>query len=155
MFKLNDWVVYPGLGLFKIIESIEISDGRKFFRLRSNLNATIMIPCSSENGEIVRNLSSKKEISVAYEIMKAPLKGDLPKRLPKLERIAFNKYNSGSIFEVAEMVKILLFYKKHRKLSVNEIKLLDLGIRQLSEEISLVKNKSIVEIEKSIISAVS
>ena len=137
MFKVNDWVIYPGQGVCSIKEKAIVS-GKSFFKSKLSSGATIMFPDSTESGDVVRTPCSKSEVKTALRIMKTNLSGDLPKRLPALEKILINKFASGSVFEIAEMVKMIWQFKKARRLSVSEVRLLDQGIKHLIEEFSIV-----------------
>lgn len=137
MIKIGESVVYKGSGVFQISGTTVIS-GRAFIRLIKDKKTTILLPEDSINSDSVRGLASLRDIDVALKILQTPLREKLPKALLTLERILMSKLYSGSIFEVAEMVKIIFFHKKQRKLSVNEIKYFDSGMEHLVEEISAV-----------------
>lgn len=149
MLNKNDWVVYPGIGLYKVSEHIELS-GKRFVRLVSENNPVVIIPEKDFEGSPVRNLCSLNDIKTAFRILMSPIRTDFPKKLPSLERVLSSKFKTGSIFEIAEMVKMLSSYKKHRKLSVNEMRFLDLGVKHLVEEASLVMDISNEESKQKI-----
>jgi CarD family transcriptional regulator len=139
MFNKNDWVVYPGFGLYKITEVVEVA-GKPLLKLCAKDFPTIMIPASRT--DIIRKPASSNDITTAFRILRSPVNQDLPKKLPMLERVISSKFKTGSIFEIAEMVGTLARYKKHRKLSVNEMRYLDMGIKQLVEETAIAKDIS-------------
>jgi RNA polymerase-interacting CarD/CdnL/TRCF family regulator len=140
MFNQNEWVVYPGAGVYRVSGTTVVS-GKPFFKLSADGCPTIMIPSGGET-HIVRKLANLNDITTAYRILKSPVNQDLPKRLPLLEKIIVSKFKTGSIFEVADMVSTLARYKKHRRLSVTEMRYLDMGLKQLVEEVSLAKGIS-------------
>lgn len=154
MFNQNEWVVYPGIGLYKVSDAVEIS-GKKFTRLVSENNPSVMIPTATREHSMVRKVCSTTDVLTTFRILKAPIKQDLPKKLPMLERVLVNKFKSGSIFEIAEMVKMLSCFKKYRKLSVNEMRFLDLGIKHLTEETAIVENISKEEAKQRLTSCLS
>lgn len=139
MFNKNDWVIYPGFGLYKITEIVEIG-GNPLLKLSAKNFPTIMVPASRT--DIIRKPASINDVVTAFRILRSPVKQDLPKKLPMLERIIVSKFKTGSIFEIADMVSMLSRYKKHRKLSVNEMRYLDMGIKQLIDEVSIAKDIS-------------
>lgn len=138
MLSENNWVVYPGIGLYRVSESVEIN-GKKFVRLISENNPVVIVPETSPDGSVIRNTCSIKDLNIAFKILAAPVRQDFPKKLLSLERVILSKFKTGSIFEIAEMVKMLSCFKRQRKLSVNEMKYLDLGIKHLVDETSVVK----------------
>ena len=154
MFIQNEWVVYPGIGLYKVSGAVEIS-GKKFTRLISENNPSVMVPESTQEHSVVRKICSATDVLTAFRILKAPIKQDFPKKLPMLERILVNKFKSGSIFEIAEMVKMLSCFKKYRKLSVNEMRFLDLGIKHLIEETAAVENITKEEAKLKLVSCLN
>lgn len=154
MFNQNEWVVYPGIGLYKVSDAVEIS-GKKFTRLVSENNPSVMIPMAAQEQSVVRKICSTTDVLTAFRILKAPIKQDLPKKLPMLERVLINKFKSGSIFEIAEMVKILSCFKKHRKLSVNEMRFLDLGVNHLIEETAAVESITKEEAKQKLVSCLN
>lgn len=154
MLNENEWVVYPGVGLYKVSSAVEIR-GMRFIRLVSETNPVVLIPSGSEESAIVRRLCTPNDLSTAFRILRAPIRQDLPKKLPSLERILVSKFKSGSIFEIAEMVKTLYCFKKYRKLSVNEMRFLDLGMKQVVDETAVVEGISREDAQKKILSALN
>jgi RNA polymerase-interacting CarD/CdnL/TRCF family regulator len=151
MFNQNDWVVYPGFGVYKITETVEIA-GHRLFKLCAKNFPTIMVPASRT--DIIRKCASVNDVLTAFRILKNPIKQDLPKKLPMLERVISSKFKTGSIFEIADMVSMLSRYKKHRKLSVNEMRYLDMGIKQLVDEVAIAKDISKEEAHQEIMGCV-
>lgn len=154
MFKVNDCVIYPGQGVCFIKEKTTVS-GRLFFKSKTSSGALILFPVSSEEGEVVRPPCDRNDVEVAFKIMKAPASGDLPRRLPILEKVLVSKFKSGSVFEIAEMIKLIWLFKKRRKISVSEVRLFDMGVKQLCEEFSIVLDKPIDSVKIKIMDALS
>ena len=155
-YKIGDRAVYPGHGVGEII-SIEIKkiEGQElsFYIMKIiDTDLKIMIPTANPKSAGIRDLIEEKKIPEVYDILRHQ---DV-----KIDNIAWNKrfkdYNeklkSGSLYEIAEVLRDLFVLKKRKELSFGEKRMYEMAINLLSQEISIVKSlekdEIIEEIEK-------
>ncbi len=133
MFHIGDKVVYPahGVGLIEAIEEKEVSGSRQAFYILRLLGSemTIMVPTASAERNGLRGLIQACEVPKILEVLK---RNDIVicqnwnrRFKDNLERI-----KTGSPYEVAEVLRILVLLQKVRNLSFGEKKMLD-TVRQL------------------------
>jgi len=144
MFKIGDKAVYPahGVGVIESIENKEISGTEHtFYMLRILDNdMTIMIPTKNTDTVGLREIVSTKEIPRIYDILKE-------RNIP-IENQAWNrryreymeKIKTGSVFEVAEVLRDLILLKTDKDLSFGERRILDMARNLLVKELSVAKN---------------
>ncbi len=142
MLAIGDKVVYPmhGAGVIEAIEEREI-DGtsRKYFVLSMLFgDMRVMIPVGGAQNIGIRQVIAKKELP--------KVKNVLIDRTPEEPRHAnwnrrFNNYleklKSGSIYEVAGVVRILIQQERMKKLSTGERRLLNTARQILISELML------------------
>ncbi len=155
-YKIGDKAVYPGHGVGEII-SIEIKkiEGQElsFYIMKIiDTDLKIMIPTNNPKSAGIRDLIEVEKIPEVYGILREQ---DI-----KIDNVAWNKrfkdYNeklkSGSLFEIAEVLRDLFVLKKRKELSFGEKRMYEMAINLLSQEISIVKSIEkediIEEIEK-------
>ncbi len=155
-YKIGDKAVYPGHGVGEII-SIEIKkiEGQElsFYIMKIiDSDLKIMIPTNNPKSAGIRDLIEEEKISKVYDILK--------EQDVRIDNVAWNKrfkdYNeklkSGSLFEVAEVLRDLFVLKKRKELSFGEKRMYEMAINLLSQEISIVKSLEkddiVEEIEK-------
>ncbi len=155
-YKIGDKAVYPGHGVGEII-SIEIKkiEGQElsFYIMKIiDSDLKIMIPTNNPKSAGIRDLIEEDKISKVYDILK--------EQDVRIDNVAWNKrfkdYNeklkSGSLFEVAEVLRDLFVLKKRKELSFGEKRMYEMAINLLSQEISIVKSLEkddiVEEIEK-------
>jgi CarD family transcriptional regulator len=145
-FCVGDNAVYPahGVGVIEAIEKKVISgDTHMFYVMRILHNGmTIMIPKSNVNSVGLRQVISKAEVRKIYNILKE-------KEVPRDNHQTWNrryrqyteKIKTGSVFEIAEVLRALFRLKKTKELSFGEKKILDTVQNLLVKEISIVKKQ--------------
>ena len=141
MFRIGAKVVYPGHGV-GLIESIEEKNiqgsARKFFMLRIlENNMTIMIPTENVASLGLRPIVSKEMVSKVYRILRTrkPL-GDLTNWHRRYREYG-EKIKTGSIFEIATILRDLLVLKSEKELSFSERTMLDTARNLLVKELAL------------------
>ena len=153
-FNIGDKAVYPGHGVGEIIaiEIKKIGNQELSFYIMKILDSDlkIMIPTNNVKSTGVRDLIKKDKIPKVYEILKEQ---DI-----KIDNVAWNKrfkdYNeklkSGSIYEIAEVLRDLYVLKKTKELSFGEKRMYEMAINFISQEISIVKSTEREEIIEEI-----
>ena len=153
-YKIGDKAVYPGHGVGEII-SIEIKkiEGQElsFYIMKIiDTDLKIMIPTNNPKSAGIRDLIEIEKIPEVYGILK--------EQDVKIDNVAWNKrfkdYNeklkSGSLYEVAEVLRDLFVLKKRKELSFGEKRMYEMAINLLSQEISIVKSLEKEEIVEEI-----
>ena len=144
MFQIGDKAVYPGHGV-GVIESIEIKQisGREllFYILRIlDTGMTIMIP--KENAEAVglRGVIRKLEIPKVLRILRNRDVEVDTQTWNRRYREYMEKINTGSIYEIAEVIRNLHLLKSEKELSFGERKILDTAKGLLIKELAIARN---------------
>ena len=152
MFEVGDKAVYPGhgVGVIEKIESREISGKNQAFYVLKILDngMTIMIPTGNAKMVGLREIITEFQVPKVFDILKekeAPLDNQTWNRR---YREYMEKINTGSIYEIAEVLRDLHVLKSEKELSFGERKILDTAKNLLVREIALAKHaqeKEIVE----------
>jgi CarD family transcriptional regulator len=154
MFKIGDLAVYPAHGVGKI-ESIEIKTigGKKqeFYIIRILENdMKIMIPIQNAGAVGLRQLVDSGDIPVVYDILKSKEVSVNGGTWNRRYREYMEKIKTGSIFELAQVLRDLTLLKGDKELSFGERKMLDTARTLLLKELSIVMDISEEAVEKEI-----
>jgi len=143
MFKIGDLAVYPahGVGRIESIETRKISGEEQDFYIMKILdnNMIIMIPVRNVDSVGLRDIIDVEEVPKVYEIMK---RRDMPpdnQTWNRRYREYMEKIKSGSVYEVAEVLRDLYLLKEDKDLSFGERKMLDTAQSLLLKELSIAK----------------
>jgi CarD family transcriptional regulator len=139
MFNLGDHVVCPGHGVGQIcsVETKELNGEMKSFYIIKVISngMKVMIPVDSKEG--VRGLTPSSEISGVFELLKDHnVKVDMS-TWNRRHREYTLKVKTGSLLEIADVLRQLLLLKMTKKLSFGERKMLDQCKDLLVKEIAL------------------
>jgi CarD family transcriptional regulator len=153
-FKVGDKAVYPahGVGIIERIENKEISGSLfSFYILRILDNdMTIMVPTTNVANVGLRQLITPDKVDKVYKIFQ---KKDVvidTTTWNRRYREYMEKIKTGSVFEIAEVMRDLYVLKKTKTLSFGERKMLDTARNLLIKELALAKAVPEEEIEKRI-----
>ncbi len=143
MFKVGDLAVYPaqGVGLIEAIEIKEVmGEEQRFYviKILSN-NAKIMVP---QNGTIsvgLREVISKDEIPDIYKILQDKNISVEKQTWNKRYKEYWEKIKTGSVYEIARVLRDLVTLKYDKDLSFGERKMMDTAMGLLIKEISIAK----------------
>src|SRR3989344_8944439 len=139
MFNLGDYVVCPGHGVGQIcsVDTKELNGEMKSFyiiKVVSN-GMKVMIPVDSKEG--VRALIPSTEINGVFELLEEKnVKVDMS-TWNRRHREYTLKVKTGSLLEIADVLRQLLLLKMTKKLSFGERKMLDQCKELIVKEISL------------------
>ena len=150
MLKVGEVAVYPGHGVGRI-ESIEekvISGTKQSFYIMRILDSdmTIMIPVESAHHAGLRYVIDSEEVLKVYEILKDTsfIHDNSPwnRRYKEyMERI-----KSGSIFEIAMVLRELYSLRMWKELSFGERKMFETARNLIKKELSIALSKDEEEI---------
>ncbi|MDO9184342.1 MAG: CarD family transcriptional regulator [Bacteriovorax sp.] len=142
MFSIGTYAVCPGHGVGQIcdIEEREMGSEKKtFYIIRILANGmTVMVPTDSETG--IRGLVGNEEVELVYKIL---IDHDV-----KVDNSTWNrryreysaKIKTGSVLEIAEVLRQLFLLRDKKALSFGEKKMLDQCRELLAQEFSLTIN---------------
>ncbi len=154
MFKVGDLAVYPaqGVGLIESIESREVMGSSQAFYIMKILgsNMKIMIPLNSADAVGLRQIISAKEIPKIYEILKNKDITIDKQTWNKRYRDYLEKIKTGSVYEVARVLRDLFILKNDKDLSFGERKMMDTAKGLLIKEISIATKSEETKIEEDI-----
>ncbi len=140
-FKVGDHAVYPGHGVGKIhsIESKEILGTIHIFYSVMILETgmKIMIPAANIKSVGLRPLISKEEAEKVVEILKDKNVKIDTQTWNRRYRDYMEKIKTGSVFEIAEVLRDLYVLKVDKELSFGEKKMLDTAKNLLLKELNL------------------
>jgi CarD family transcriptional regulator len=155
MFKTGDLAVYPahGVGVIESVEEKEISGkDQKFYIMRVMGNGmTIMIPTDNVDQVGLRKVISCKEVSKVYKILKDK-KSERPdtQTWNRRYRDYMERIKTGSVFEVATVLRDLFLLRVGKALSFGERRMMDIAKSLLVKELSIAEAKSEDNVQKKI-----
>ncbi len=139
MFSIGEYAVCPGHGVGQIcdIEEREMGAQTKTFYIIKILanGMTVMVPTDSETG--IRGLVGEPDVMQVYSLLEDH---DI-----KVDNSTWNrryreysaKIKTGSVVEIAEVLRQLFLLKEKKSLSFGEKKMLDQCRELLAQEFSL------------------
>jgi CarD family transcriptional regulator len=155
MFKVGDLAVYPaqGVGVIESIEKKEVGGQiQDFYIMRILENGMIiMVPTNNAKTVGLRPIVSKEDVPKVFSILKKkPEPPNNESSWNKRYKELVDKLKTGSIYDVAEVLKSLVFLQAEKELSFGERKLLDTARRLLVKELSIAQACSEEEIDNQI-----
>ncbi len=144
MFKIGDKAVYPahGVGVIEDIKCRVISGNKRtFYCLRIiDKDMTILIPTDNAVTVGLRGVIDKKEVAKVLRILSDKNVENDCQTWNRRYREYMEKIKSGSVFEVAEVMRDLFHLKSDKDLSFGERQMLDLAQNLLVKELSIAQN---------------
>jgi CarD family transcriptional regulator len=145
MLKKGDRVVYPLYGRGSIVDrQKKIIDGQveDFYVIKlDEKEAKIMVPVKQTASVGLRKLVTPTEINKVMEIL-AQAEYQVERNWIKRYKSNFAKLKSGSIFQIAQVVRYLATQEQKKPLSISEKNMLKGALNMLTTEISEVKKTS-------------
>lgn len=154
MYKVGEVAVYPGHGVGRIesIEEKEFSGTKQAFYIMKILDTdmTIMIPVDGIKNAGLRGVIDSCEVTRVYEILKD--KKVIHDNAPWNRRYKeyMEKIKSGSIFEVAMVLRELYSLRVWKELSFGEKKMFEIARNLIKKELSISLDKEEEEVEGEI-----
>ena len=151
-FKVGDKAVYPahGVGEVTAIENRSIGGMEQtFYILRILENGMkIMVPTNNVRQVGLREVISKSKVEKVFKILKEKSLSVETTTWNRRYREYMEKIKTGSVFEVAEVLRDLYILKIDKDLSFCELKLLDTARGLLIRELAVAKGTNEDDIEK-------
>ena len=154
MFKVGDLAVYPahGVGRIESVESRQVSGGKQDFYIMKILEneMIIMIPVDKVSSVGLRDIIDVAEVAKVYDIMK---QRDIPsdnQTWNRRYREYMEKIKTGSVFDVAEVMRDLYRLRAEKALSFGERRMLETARGLIVKEIAVARRKSEEKIQAEI-----
>ncbi len=142
-FKVGDKAVYPAQGVAEVIkiEEKDIAGKRQaFYVLRiMDTDRKIMVPVSNASAVGLRNVISEPEIMEIFDILKERTIAFDNQTWNRRYRGFMDKIKTGSIYDVAEVLRDLYRLKTDKQLSFGERRMLDTARTLIVKEISVAR----------------
>ena len=146
--------VYPahGVGLIEAIEEKEIGGSTLVFYIMRILenDMKIMIPKNNTKTVGLRTIISKRDVERVYSILEEKDIKFTPQTWNRRYREYMERIKTGSIFDLAAVLRDLYILQMDKPLSFGERKMLETAKALLVKELSIARNKKEEEIEKGI-----
>lgn len=154
MFKPGDKAVYPahGVGEIKAIETREISGNKQTFYILKIMDngMTIMVPTQNVKSVGLRELIDEDQVDEVFGILKERDISIDNQPWNRRYREYMDKIRTGSIYEIAEVLRDLSLLKVDKELSFGERKMLDTVRTLLVKELALSQGITEAEVLKQI-----
>lgn len=143
MFNIGDYAVCPGHGVGQIVDIEDRAVGEEnlsFYIIKVIANGmTVMVPTNSENG--IRGLVDNSKIDEVYELLNDhDVKVD-NSTWNRRHRDYLAKVKTGSLLEIADVLRSLFLLKNKKNLSFGEKKMLEQCRDLLVQEIAITQNQ--------------
>jgi len=144
-FKVGDNAVYPGHGVGEVtsIETKKIMDeSHSFYTIRIlESGMKIMVPKSNAKSVGLRPIISRTEAGQVLDILREKDVKIDNQTWNRRYREYMEKIKTGSVYEIAEVLRDLYLLKVDKELSFGERKMLDTARNLLLTELSLATSK--------------
>jgi len=141
LFDVGDMAVYPAHGVGKIesIETRDVGDKKQaFYVIRIvETNMTIMIPTVTSDSVGLRAIIESDQVDEIYTILKERDVTIESQPWNQRYRNYMEKIKTGSVHEIAQVLRDLYILKVDKTLSFGERKMMDTAQNLLVKEISI------------------
>jgi CarD family transcriptional regulator len=153
-FRVGDKAVYPAYGVAEVtgLETKEISGQKTSFYILKILEngMRIMVPTKNVATVGLRAIVKKAEVKDVYDILKSRDVSVDSQTWNRRYREYMEKIKTGSVYEVAEVLRDLSLLKNSKELSFGERKMLDTARSLLVKELAIAKASKEEKIEKEL-----
>lgn len=154
MFSEGDMAVYPahGVGVIKSVETKTIAGIDQAFYVLEILDNSmrIMIPTASSQNVGLRAIVNKSEVSDVLDILADRTVELGAQTWNRRYRDYMEKIKTGSVHEVAVVLRDLFLLSVDKDLSYGERKMLDTAKNLIVKELSLAQNTGEEDVTKTI-----
>lgn len=154
MFDIGDMAVYPahGVGVIESIEHRQVGDSEQSFYVMKilNNNMLIMIPTANSKNVGLRNIISTRDVKKVFHILKEKDVEIGTQTWNRRYREYMEKIKTGSLFEVAAVLRDLYLLQEDKDLSYGERKMMDTAKSLLIKELSIANKTDEDMVERKI-----
>ena len=145
-FKVGDKAVYPAQGVAEVvnIEERDIAGNRqRFYVLRIlDTDRKIMVPVNNASAVGLRQVISEQEIREIFDILRERTIAFDNQTWNRRYRGFMDKIKTGSIYDVAEVLRDLYRLKTDKQLSFGERRMLDTARSLIVKEIAIARDQT-------------
>jgi CarD family transcriptional regulator len=143
VFKVGDKAVYPTQGVAEVIriEEKDIAGSRQSFYVLRILDSDrrIMVPVTNAGAVGLRQVISELEIREIFDILRERTMAFDNRTWNRRYRGFVDKIKTGSIYDVAEVMRDLYRLKTDKQLSFGERRMLDTARTLIVKEIAIAR----------------
>jgi len=140
-FKVGDMAVYPahGVGEIQSIEKREIAGNTHKFYILKILDSgmTIMVPTGNVRNVGLREIINPDEVDIVYDILRERDISINEQTWNRRYREYMDKIKTGSVYEIAEVLRDLMLLRYEKELSFGERKMLDTARTLIVKELAI------------------
>jgi CarD family transcriptional regulator len=144
-FKVGDRAVYPAQGVAEVvnIEEKDIAGSRqRFYILRIlDTDRKIMVPVKNADAVGLRQVISEEESQEIFDILRERTSSCDHQTWNRRYRGFMDKIKTGSIYDVAEVLRDLYRLKTDKQLSYGERRMLDTARSLIGKEIAIARDQ--------------
>ena len=154
VFKVGDKAVYPAQGVAEVIsiDEKDIAGSRQMFYVLRILDTDrkIMVPVVNATAVGLRQVISEAEIREIFDILQERTIAIDTQTWNRRYRGFMDKIKTGSIYDVAEVLRDLYRLKANKQLSFGERRMLDTARSLIVKEISVAREKTEADVKEEI-----
>jgi CarD family transcriptional regulator len=153
-FKVGDKAVYPAQGVAEVvsIDERDIAGSLQLFYVLRILDSDrkIMVPVANADAVGLRQVISEQEIREIFDILEERTIGFDTQTWNRRYRGFMDKIKTGSIYDVAEVLRDLYRLKANKQLSFGERRMLDTARTLIVKEIAIARDQSEEQVKADI-----
>ncbi|MDP2600381.1 MAG: CarD family transcriptional regulator [Deltaproteobacteria bacterium] len=154
-FKVGDMAVYPahGVGQVMSIENREIAGSKAQFYILKIMDSgmTIMVPTGNVRNVGLREVINEGEVDSVYTILREKGEYTITEQTwNRRYREYMDKIKTGSIYEIAEVLRDLSMLRFEKELSFGERKMLDTARNLIIKELAIAEEEDEEEVAREI-----
>lgn len=153
-FRIGDKAVYPSHGVGEVtgIERREVSGLQQtFYILRIVATGmTVMVPTATAGSVGLREVIAAREVKKVYDLLKRRELSLVRQTWNRRYREYMDKIKTGSVYEVAEVLRELSLLRGRKDLSFSERKMLETARALLVQELAVAKRTKESSIEREL-----
>jgi CarD family transcriptional regulator len=153
-FVVGDKAVYPAQGVAEVIsiEEKDIAGARqRFYVLRVVGTArTIMVPVTNASAVGLRHVISEHEICELFDVLREPASAFDNQTWNRRYRGFMEKIKTGSIFDLAEVLRDLSRLRSDKQLSFGERRMLETTSALITKEIATAREQTVEHVQGEI-----
>ncbi len=153
-FKVGDKAVYPARGVAEVIkiEEKDIAGKRQSFYVLQIMDTShkILVPVSSASEVGLRQVINEEEIREIFDILRERTIAFDNQTWNRRYRGFMDKIKTGSIYDVAEVLRDLYRLKTDKQLSFGERRMLDTARTLIVKEIAIARAQTEEQVKNEI-----
>ena len=157
-FRVGERVVYPnhGVGVIESVAKRDVaSESEKFYYLRiRSTNSLVMVPITNVDNVGLRKIINKNDVPQLFKLLEKHFEEPEPDWKGRFKENS-EKMRTGSVHQIVEVLKNLVYLSYQKTLSFREKRMLDRAKQLLICEIATVRRASEKLVEQQVDEALS